>query len=233
MRGVTLTIVGCLVTCICFLVIPRNGLAQSAAQVDRWTWKVGDRWTYEWKGIRAGKPGGNGRYTLVVVRTGDYEGTPAYFVQVDRQWVGASGKPGKDQFTVVRDMDLTVLARMDAQGKVFSRVRVGWLKWPLLEGAQWSVDGTYEFLDRGNWVKRHESDASFGKGMEDITTAAGTFHGLHVQTVSRWSNDSGVALGHQQEDDWFSSEARIWVKYVRENGDYQEEGEVVEYHLAP
>lgn len=226
--GLTLT----LVVTIFSLILPLRGLAQSPAQMERLTWKAGDHWTYEWKSTRAGKPGGNGRFVLTVLRTGDYEGTQAYFVQNDGQWTDAAGKPGKSLRTVIRDMDLTLLGRLDEHGKPVLRQKYGWLKWPLVDGAQWNVDGEYEFLDRSNWVKRHGTGVSFGKGVDEVTTAAGTFHGFHVQSIWRWASDSGAALGHSQEDYWFAADARTWVKWVAQDGDYQEEGGLVEYHLA-
>jgi hypothetical protein len=68
--------------------------------------------------------------------------------------------------------------------------------------------------------------------MEAVTTPAGAFNGYHVAIVWRWFSDSGGAIGHSQDDDWFSSEARSWIKYTTQEGDYQEEGGLVEYHLA-
>lgn len=202
--------------------------SQNPPQMERPTWKVGDRWIHTAKNPRRG----TGRETAVVSKIGEFEGKLAYFIQIDIEWTDPQGLKSHEHYTRIRDLDLATIGTMDDHGRLVDRWNVAWLKWPLVVGAQWDVDGPYEILDRSGWSKRRLTGSVLVRNVETVTTAAQTFDTFHVQGIYRQFDEHGQAVGHVVEDLWMSPEARIWVKYSY-LGAFSEEEELVERQPSP
>ena len=129
-------------------------------------------------------------------------------------------------------MDFTTIGTLDAHDMVVERSNVAWLKWPLIVGDQWSVDGSSEILTKNGWQKRRHTGTVFVKSVEEVTAAGRTFNTFHVQGVYRNLDERGQTIGGLVEDVWMSPEARTWVKYSY-TGAFTEEEELAEYHPAP
>lgn len=211
---------------------PFHSFAQekTVTQMDRPIWTVGSRWV---QSVQRRRQGLQGREVQTLTRIDDFEGVRAYFLKFETEWVDAQGGRRIERFTKIRDMDLTPIAILDASGKVVLRTKGGWLKWPLVVGESWSLEGSQEFLGRTGWTKERVTEFNVVKSVGETTVAAGVFTAFQVNTVFRYSDSQGQSVGHGVEDNWISPEARIWVKHSFQGSNFSEDDELIEYNLAP
>jgi hypothetical protein len=204
--------------------------AQGTDAMERPLWRVGDRWVQS----ISREPGNwKGREVSTVLKTGEFEGVPAYHIQFDIDWIDAQGNRRKEQFIKIRDMDLTPIGYTDQQSRPIRRHKGEWLRWPLVVGASWHVEGTEEFLTRTGWVRRKVTSDVTVKRTEEVITPAGTFGTFLVSSVHRWFDSAGQPVGHGVEEDWISPQTRIWVKYSFRSSEGSEDGVLVEYRPSP
>lgn len=203
---------------------PTPSLAQLPDRMERPVWKPGDRWVQALRNsVR-----GSGREVSTVRRVDDFEGVQAYFVEFDITWTDSQGRQRNERFTQIRDLNLTPIAFL-AGDRVVARLKWDLLKWPLIVGETWTIEGVNEFLTPGGWVRRRISGLVAVKGVEEVATPAGRFAAFHVQTVRRQLNEQGQQVASDVEDAWFSPQARNAVKFTYRTSTSSEEGELVEY----
>jgi hypothetical protein len=168
-----------------------------------------------------------------VLKTGEFDGVPAYHIQFDIDLIDAQGRRRKEQFIKIRDMNLTPIGYTDQHGRVFRRLKGEWLRWPLVVGTSWHVEGTEEALTSTGWIRHKVTRDVTVRQTEEVTTPAGTFGTFLVSSVHRWFDSAGQAVGHGVEDDWISPETRIWVKYTFTSSEGSEDGLLEEYRPSP
>ena len=212
------------------LSLPQLGLAQDPQPMEQTTLKAGDRWVYSWNDSRNRK----GRSTWTVARIADFDGAPAYYIERTSEWTTAQGEKRTGKDTQIRDMQLNVLARLDDRGRVTSKRKLQFFRWPLAVGAQWESDGTFEFLDRGTWVQRRAKLFVQVKAAEEIAVPQGQAVAFRIYSIfRRFSADGNTALGHSEEEHWLSPAVRFFAKGWYKEGTYRSEYALVEFQLTP
>jgi hypothetical protein len=209
--------------------LPQAGVAQDQQAMGLPVLKPGDRWVYSWKNSR----GENGRTAVRVARIADFEGAPAYYIEHDAEWTTSQGQRRTSRRTHVRDMQLNRVAILDEQGRVVRRDKVQWLRWPLTVGAQWESDGTYEFLERGSWIRRRAMVFAQVKDAAQIPGPQGQVPAFRLYWIFRWLSFEGTPLGHEVWEEWISPAVRGYVRGSLKSGTYQEEYELTEFQLTP